>query len=242
MPKAYDELNQSQTDAGSKFIRELKLSEGDQVVDIGCGTGDVTKYIADIVGPDGEVVGIDPDVARIKIAKEKFNGVSNLQFLVGCSASGFPHDTEPYYDAHISTSAFHWVKNDEKKLYLQKAYRCLKPGGKLAIFCPEVPEKLADGANQADHPDEFCHPLTRDGYRKLFEDLGLFPNVVFEETEFHARFESVGGYERWAKASCYHGLHQMNQSILKDILDSTIHADASVTLQVPNLYIRATKV
>ena len=32
---------------------------------MGCGTGQITKYI---VGPDGQVVGIDPDAARIKIA------------------------------------------------------------------------------------------------------------------------------------------------------------------------------
>ncbi|CAB4002507.1 methyltransferase domain-containing [Paramuricea clavata] len=131
--KSYDEVSSPQIEAGSQFIRELNLSLGDKVLDMGCGTGHLTKYIADIVGPDGQAVGIDPDAERIKIAEGKSKEVSNLQFCVGSSAIGFPHDNEPYYDVHISTHAFHWVPDDEKRVYIQKAHRCLKAGGKLAI-------------------------------------------------------------------------------------------------------------
>ncbi len=121
--------------------------------------------IADIVGSDGQVVGIDPDVARIKIAEEKYKEVSNLQFHVGSSVTGFPHNNEPYYDVHISTAAFHWVPNEEKAIYIQKAYESLKPGGRLAILCPElVPNvhvKISD----------VQYPLTQDGYCKLIQDV-----------------------------------------------------------------------
>ena len=110
--KVYDEVSELQIEVGKRFIRNLNLLLGDKVLDMGCGTGHLTKYIADIVGPDGLAVGIDPDAERIKIAQEKTKDVSNLQFYLGSSAVGFPHDNEPYCDVHISTSAFHWVPYD----------------------------------------------------------------------------------------------------------------------------------
>ena len=133
--KAYDDVSGPQFEAGSQFIRELNLNLGDKVLDMGCGTGHLTQYIADIVGPDGQAVGIDPDADRIKVAKEKCKEVSNLQFHVGSSAIGFPHDNVEKFNVHISMNAFHWVPGDEKKVYIRKAYQCLKPGGKLAIWC-----------------------------------------------------------------------------------------------------------
>jgi cyclopropane fatty-acyl-phospholipid synthase-like methyltransferase len=48
--KAYDEMRKPQIESGSQFIRELSLSQGDKILDMGCGTGNLTKYIADIVG------------------------------------------------------------------------------------------------------------------------------------------------------------------------------------------------
>ena len=90
---------------------------------MGCGTGHVSKYIADIVGPDGQVVAIDPDEERIKIAQDNYKEDSHLQFHVGDSVNGFPHNDEPYYDFHVSTSVFHWLSNEEKQIYVRKAYR-----------------------------------------------------------------------------------------------------------------------
>jgi SAM-dependent methyltransferase len=95
---------------------------------MGCGTGHLTKYIADIVGPGGQAVGIDPDAERIKIAEEKYKAVGNLQFCVGSSAIGFPNANKPYCDVHISTNAYHWVPDDEKRIYIQKAHQYLKAG------------------------------------------------------------------------------------------------------------------
>ena len=54
------------------------------MLDMGCGTGQITKYIADIVGPDGQVVGIDPDAARIKIAEQKYKEFSSVPCWFQC--------------------------------------------------------------------------------------------------------------------------------------------------------------
>ena len=127
------------------------------MLDMGCGTGNVIKYIADIVGSGGQVVGI-------KIATEKYKDVSHLEFHVGNSVTGFPHDNEPYYDVLISTDAFHWFPNDQKKLFIQKAYQSLKPEGKLAILCGDKASKGFSDYTQS----LGLYELTKPEMQKLF--------------------------------------------------------------------------
>lgn len=46
---------------------QIKLKE--TVLDLGCGTGELTDHAATLVGPHGKVIGIDPDVERIHLAR-----------------------------------------------------------------------------------------------------------------------------------------------------------------------------
>ena len=238
---AYDALSQPQYEAGCKFINGLNIFHGQaaKVLDMGCGTGDVTKYIADIVGPDGEAVGIDPDVARIKIAQEKFKDVGNLEFHVGDSVSGFPHENEPYYDVHITTYAFHWFPDEHKKLYIKKAHRSLKSGGKLAITCQDKKGPgLASG-----HGNDDLHSLSSDEYRKLFQDMGLFTHVVVEPVLYPAHLKSYEDLNRWVKASSHRNLDEYDQEFVKKVMAecATFHDDGSIDFIMPSLSITARK-
>ena len=234
--KAYDQLNKPQYEAGCKFISEfINLSPGDKVLDMGCGTGQITKYVADIVGPNGQVVGIDPDAARIKIAEEKYKEVSHLQFHVGSSVTGFPHDNELYYDVHLSTAAFHWMPNEEKPIYIQKAYDCLKPGGRLAIYCVEVPLDI----NPKTHVPVGFSPLTQNGYHKVFQDLGLFRNVVINRVLYPSRFETLEEFKQWYKASSHQDFEDLDPTNASKYV---IHEDdGGVTWKIPRVAITASK-
>ena len=230
--KAYDKVSGLQIEAGSRFIRDLNLSLGDKVLDMGCGTGHLTKYIADIVGPDGLAIGVDPDAERIKIAQEKSKDVSNLQFYLGSSAIGFPHDNEPYYDVHISTSAFHWVPYEEKVIYIQKAYQCLKPGGRLAIWCSSA--KLSDD----EAVTASVYSLNEEGYRDLFQKMGLFENVLVEQRIFPYRFKSFEEYKQWFKGTIHKDANDYRNFIKKYV---TMEGDGQVTYILPRVSITACK-
>ena len=169
--KAYGALSTPQYDMGCTFLRVLNVSRGDKVLDMGCGTGELTKFIADLVGGDGEVVGVDPDEARIKLGQENFKDVANLAFLVGRSESGFPHDNDEFYDLHLSNCAFHWLMRDEKKVYVRKAYQCLKPGGRIAIQTRLVGDNLPEALK-----DSF-DPMGKEEYEQLLQDFGPFSHV-----------------------------------------------------------------
>ena len=56
---------------GEDFIQtDVCPKVGDVILDLGCGTGELSAYLAELVGPEGKVIGVDPDKERIQLAKE----------------------------------------------------------------------------------------------------------------------------------------------------------------------------
>ena len=231
--KAYSQLNKPQYDAGCDFIRTLSLSKGAKVLDMGCGTGELTKFIADVVRPGGEVVGVDPDEARIKIAQEKFKDVENLEFVVGNSVTGFPHDNDEYYDLHLSSYVFHWVLGEEKKLYLQKAYQCLKPGGRIAI------QALLNIVTLPDDLKDLVEFLREEEYKELFEYGGQFSKVKTEITNRVSHFASFDEFAAWFKASTHQQLDQ-DKDWAKDVLAKYRSIEADGRVKIKDLLIQIT--
>ena len=65
------------TGLGAHGERALALhppSRGDRVLDVGCGFGDTAQRLAELVGPDGEVVGIDAAERFIEVARARGRG------------------------------------------------------------------------------------------------------------------------------------------------------------------------
>jgi ubiquinone/menaquinone biosynthesis C-methylase UbiE len=73
----------------------MYLKQGDKVLDMGCGTGEVTAFLAEMVGKQTEVVGVDPDIDRIKFAVQQHSGNhKNITFVHGDSSTTFLHFNE----------------------------------------------------------------------------------------------------------------------------------------------------
>ena len=122
----YDCHSTVQREEGLNIIKHLNLQKGSKVLDVGCGTGYLSKVLADLVGPDGKVVAIDPDVDRLMLARKKYPA-TNLEYHEGC-AEDLPGRG---YDVIFSNEVFHWVKDLD--CVLQKAYTILNEGGKFAF-------------------------------------------------------------------------------------------------------------
>jgi SAM-dependent methyltransferase len=69
---------------GEVALRAYPPQPGERVVDIGCGFGDTAQRIAEMVGPDGEVLGIDAARRFVETAREEAEaaGIENLRFDV----------------------------------------------------------------------------------------------------------------------------------------------------------------
>ena len=56
---------------GKTFIQtDVCPKAGDTILDLGCGTGELSAYLAELVGAEGKVIGVDPDKERIQLARE----------------------------------------------------------------------------------------------------------------------------------------------------------------------------
>ena len=81
---------------GQMFIKtDVCPQAGDAILDLGCGTGELSAYLAELV-PEGKVVAVDPDKERLLLAQQSYGDLKNLSFVEG-SASNFPgFDSESY--------------------------------------------------------------------------------------------------------------------------------------------------
>lgn len=56
------------------------IAPGMRVLDVGCGAGDVSLLIAELVGPTGAVIGVDADAAVLEVARERTRHLPNVEF------------------------------------------------------------------------------------------------------------------------------------------------------------------
>ena len=178
------------------------------------------------VGPRGEVVGVDPDKARIKIAQEKFKDVKNLHFIVGDSSSSLPHENEGgYYDLHFSSLAFQWCVGNQKKVYLQKAYECLKTTGRLAILTIVSSEKITI---PKDTPAEF---LSLAEYKQTCEAC-LFNVVRADLGPFAPSFPNFDEFKAWLRATSHRDLDDMGADWVKTFMERYVKISPDGSVQM----------
>ena len=116
---------------GKMFIdADVCPQAGDTILDLGCGTGELSAYLAELVGPEGKVVAVDPDKERLLLAQQSFGEAKNLSFVEG-SASNFPGIRSMSYDIIFSNFVIHWIS--DKQEVFKNMFGSLKHGGKIAI-------------------------------------------------------------------------------------------------------------
>ncbi|MFM1653010.1 methyltransferase domain-containing protein [Brevibacillus sp. B_LB10_24] len=110
------------------YLSEMKWLEGMRILEVGCGTGAITRMLAEGRGVQS-VTGIDPSPIFIKKA-ESLNQHRHVSFLV---ADG---NALPFEDCVFDAVVFHTVlcHVPSPANFLREAKRVLKPGGQLAIF------------------------------------------------------------------------------------------------------------
>lgn len=100
---------------------------GTRVLDLGCGAGDLTSRLADLVAP-GEVLGVDASASLIEHART-VAGRPGLRFEV-CRAQELDTSVPAgWADVVVSVAVLHWVPESDQAGVLSQVARALAPGG-----------------------------------------------------------------------------------------------------------------
>lgn len=115
------------------YLGLLDITAGDRVLDVGCGSGVVTREIARRVGSPGLAVGLDPSPALLAAARElaeKAGFGDRMEFREG-DARRLPIPDRSF-DVVVCVTVLSHVPKGEAAI--PEFVRVLRPGGRLGVF------------------------------------------------------------------------------------------------------------
>jgi ubiquinone/menaquinone biosynthesis C-methylase UbiE len=112
------------------LVEAAGVRPGDRTLDVACGTGAVTRLLAERVGPTGTVVGLDINPEMLAVARCAAPQ-SHIEWLEGSAVRMVLPDAT--FDQVLCEQGLQFVP--DKPAALAEMRRVLKPGGRLALSC-----------------------------------------------------------------------------------------------------------
>ncbi len=109
------------------LLAEAALSPGERVLDVACGTGQVTVQAAQAVGASGSVLGVDLSARMVEAAQRR--GAPNTRFLrMDAQALSLP---ESHFDVVLCSLGLMYLPDPSRALLEMR--RVLRPGGRVVL-------------------------------------------------------------------------------------------------------------
>ena len=122
-------------------IPELRLQPGMRVLDLGCGTGEDSRRLAGLVGPAGEVVGVDASETMIAAARQRTEGTGlPVEFHVG-DATRLDLPTESFDAVRCERMLVHVP---EPAAVLTEMARVTRAGGRVVVIDIDIDGTILD--------------------------------------------------------------------------------------------------
>ena len=113
-----------------RFFREAGIGEGQRVLDLGSGVGDVAMLVARLVGPTGEVVGIERDPRSIARARAR-TADAGLKHVSFTQADAAQIKSDRLFDAAVGRFILQFIPDPVQ--VVRSLVELVRPGGVLAF-------------------------------------------------------------------------------------------------------------
>jgi SAM-dependent methyltransferase len=131
--------NEDQIAMRAACLDLLQISAGERVLDVGCGTGVVTRDVARRVGPTGHVVGLDPGRIMLEVAQEiaQQEGVAGQMELRVGDIAALPFG-DATFDVVVAITVLSHAAGGQGAVPGEQAVaelvRVVRPGGRVGIL------------------------------------------------------------------------------------------------------------
>jgi len=158
------------------LVAQAELADGLRVLEIGCGTGNVTTR-AKRAAAGADVVATDPDPLALMRARRKVSGMTGIRFE-RAYAQELPF-ADRQFDRALSSMMLHHLDDDVKVAAAAEMHRVLRPGGTLHIVDIGGPMTAHDGfmARRMLRSPHIAGSLG-DAIPRLLRSVGFECNVV----------------------------------------------------------------
>lgn len=198
-PALYEAQHSFVWQMGRGLLDLLAAQPGERILDVGCGTGQLT---AEIAASGADALGLDASPGMIAQARQNYPAKHNprLSFSLA-DAAAMTFDSE--FDAIFSNAALHWML--DTTAVVRGMGRALKRGGRLVVECGGKGNiATIDGAIEAVFKQSLQRPLpvSKTMFRSISDLSTALENNGFEVRQAllfdrPTRLEGQRGMEQW---------------------------------------------
>ena len=153
------------------FVERIGLKGDERVLDFGAGWGDVTFFVAPLLGKGGSVTLLDISSGWQRVAKKRLNDIKNISFVnADIFSAGLPDQS---FDVIVIHFMLHDIPTEERQAIVKELAKKLKPGG--FVYLGE--------------PTTKSHGMTSAEIDRLMSDAGLRRTYSKDQRkQYEARF------------------------------------------------------
>ncbi len=115
-----------------RVINDMEIQPGDQILDLGCGTGRNAGLMLSSLGEDGRITGLDISEDMEKQFRQRFKNDNRVKFIN--QRIDQPLNLQKTYDKVFISFVIHGFPHEVRDAVIKNAFDHLKPGGAFYIL------------------------------------------------------------------------------------------------------------